>query len=52
MLCGLLDRCWRFRYRLGVGGSVSVVEFSLEGPLLHSLADRTHLSETLRVAGT
>ena len=50
MLCGLLGiDVGRFRYRLGCPvGSVSVVEFSPEGPLLHSLADRTHLSEALR----
>jgi probable phosphoglycerate mutase len=50
MLCGLLGiDVGRFRYRLGCPvGSVSVVEFSLEGPLLHSLADRSHLSESLR----
>jgi probable phosphoglycerate mutase len=39
----------RFRYRLGCPvGSVSVVEFWSEGPLLHTLADRSHLSEALR----
>ena len=50
ILCSLLGiDVGRFRYRLGCPvGSVSVVEFSLEGPLLHSLADRTHLSESLR----
>ena len=50
ILCSLLGiDVGRFRYRLGCPvGSVSVVEFSLEGPLLHSLADRTHLSEALR----
>lgn len=50
ILCSLLGiDVGRFRYRLGCPvGSVSVVEFSLEGPLLHSLADRSHLSETLR----
>jgi probable phosphoglycerate mutase len=50
MLCGLLGiDVGRFRYRLGCPvGSVSVVEFSQEGPLLHSLADRSHLSESLR----
>ena len=50
MLCSLLGiDVGRFRYRLGCPvGSVSVVEFSLEGPLLHSLADRSHLSESLR----
>lgn len=50
MLCSLLGiDVGRFRYRIGCPvGSVSVVEFSLEGPLLHSLADRSHLSESLR----
>ncbi len=50
MICSLLGiDVGRFRYRLGCPvGSVSVVEFSLEGPLLHSLADRSHLSESLR----
>ncbi len=49
-LCGLLGiDVGRFRYRLACPvGSVSVVEFSSAGPLLHSLADRSHLSETLR----
>lgn len=50
ILCGLLGiDVGRFRYRLGCPtGSVSLVEFFLEGPLLHSLADRSHLSESLR----
>jgi probable phosphoglycerate mutase len=50
ILCSLLGiDVGRFRYRLGCPvGSVSVVEFSSEGPLLHSLADRSHLSEVLR----
>lgn len=50
-LCSLLGiDVGRFRYRLGCPvGSVSVVEFSLEGPLLHSLADRSHLSASLQV---
>lgn len=50
ILCRLLGiDVGRFRYRLGcpVGG-LSVVEFKSEGPLLHTLADRSHLSETLR----
>ena len=38
-----------FRYRLACPvGSVSVVEFTREGPLLHALADRCHLSDTLQ----
>ena len=50
ILCSLLGiDVGRFRYRLGCPvGSVSVVEFSSEGPLLVTLADRSHLSETLR----
>jgi broad specificity phosphatase PhoE len=50
ILCSLLGiDVGRFRYRLACPvGSLSWVEFSLEGPLLHSLADRSHLSESLR----
>lgn len=50
MLCSLLGiDVGRFRYRLGCPvGSVSIVEFSTHGPLLHALADRTHLSPRLR----
>ena len=50
VLCSLLGiDVGRFRYRLGCPvGSVSVVEFTSEGALLRTLADRTHLSETLR----
>ncbi|HEV7475816.1 MAG TPA: histidine phosphatase family protein [Pyrinomonadaceae bacterium] len=50
ILCALLGiDVGRFRYRLGCPvGSLSVVEFSSAGPLLHSLADRSHLSEALR----
>ena len=50
ILCDLLGiDVGRFRYRLACPvGSVSVVEFTLHGPLLHTLADRAHLSETLR----
>jgi probable phosphoglycerate mutase len=50
ILCSLLGiDVGRFRYRLGCPvGSVSVVEFSAQGPLLHALADRTHLTERLR----
>lgn len=50
ILCGLLGiDVGRFRYRLVCPvGSVSVVEFESEGPLLHLLADRSHLSESLR----
>jgi broad specificity phosphatase PhoE len=50
ILCSLLGiDVGRFRYRLGCPvGSVSVVEFGANGPLLQVLADRTHLSEQLR----
>ena len=50
LLCSLLGiDVGRFRYRLACPvGSLSVVEFSLAGPLLQSLADRAHLSEALR----
>jgi len=50
ILCGLLGiDVGRFRYRLGCPvGSVSTVELTKEGPLLHSLANRMHLSEKLR----
>jgi broad specificity phosphatase PhoE len=50
LLCALLGiDVGRFRYRLGCPvGSVSVVEFAPQGPLLQTLADRTHLRETLR----
>ncbi|HUS09461.1 MAG TPA: histidine phosphatase family protein [Pyrinomonadaceae bacterium] len=50
MLCSLLGiDVGRFRYRLACPvGSLSIVEFSSEGPLLRSLADRSHLSESLR----
>jgi probable phosphoglycerate mutase len=50
ILCGLLGiDVGRFRYRLVCPvGSVSIVEFASQGPLLHALADRSHLNETLR----
>ena len=50
ILCSLLGiEVGRFRYRLGCPvGSVSIVEFTPEGPLLQTLADRSHLSEALR----
>lgn len=55
ILCSLLGiDVGRFRYRLVCPvGSVSVVEFTSQGPLLHTLADRSHLTEQLRaLAGT
>ncbi len=50
ILCSLLGiDVGRFRYRLVCPvGSVSVVEFTSEGPLLHSLADRSHLTDALK----
>jgi broad specificity phosphatase PhoE len=50
ILCSLLGiDLGSFRYRLGCPvGSVSIVEFTSEGPLLKALADRSHLSEALR----
>lgn len=50
ILCSLLGiDVGRFRYRLACPvGSVSMVEFTAEGPLLHSLADRAHLDTRLR----
>lgn len=50
ILCSLLGiDVGRFRYRLVCPvGSVSVVEFTSHGPLLHTLADRSHLSAHLR----
>ena len=50
VLCALLGiDIGRFRFRLGCPvGSVSRVEFTMHGPLLHLLAGRSHLSEHLR----
>ena len=50
LICSLLGiDVGRFRYRLACPvGSLSIVGFSREGPLLHSLADRAHLSEAQR----
>jgi broad specificity phosphatase PhoE len=50
ILCSLLGiDVGRFRYRLGCPvGSVSIVEFTSEGPLLHALADRSHLGSHLK----
>ncbi len=49
-LCSLLDiDVGRFRYRLACPvASLSVVELTAHGPLLHRLADRAHLDERLR----
>jgi probable phosphoglycerate mutase len=50
ILCSLLGiDVGRFRYRVVCPvGSVSIVEFTLNGPLLKALADRSHLPEDLR----
>jgi len=50
MLCSLLGiDVGRFRYRFACPvGSLSVVEFSSAGPMLQSLADRSHLSQALQ----
>lgn len=50
ILCSLLGiDVGRFRYRLACPvGSVSVVEFTRDGPLLKTLADRSHLPARLR----
>lgn len=50
ILCSLLGiDVGRFRYRLVCPvGSVSSVEFTANGPILQTLADRSHLTETLR----
>ena len=50
ILCALLGvDVGRFRYRFVCPvGSVSTVEFTSEGPLLHSLADRSHLSAVMQ----
>ena len=50
ILCSLLGiDVGRFRYRLVCPvGSLSIVEFTSEGPLLQALADRSHLTEALR----
>jgi len=50
ILCALLGiDVGRFRYRLVCPvGSISIVEFTNEGPLLHALADQSHLTDDLR----
>jgi probable phosphoglycerate mutase len=50
LLCRILGiDLAQFRYRVACPvASVSVVEFTDHGPLLKTLADRAHLSETLR----
>lgn len=49
ILCSLLGiDVGRFRYRLVCPvASVSIVEFTPQGPLLHALAERSHLNERL-----
>jgi len=50
MICGLLGiDVGRFRYRLVCPvGSVSIVEFNAEGPMLRNLAERSHFTPELR----
>ena len=50
ILCSVLGiDVGRFRYRLACPvGSISVVEFTSNGPMLKVLADRSHLTEDLR----
>ena len=50
LLCSLLGiEVGHFRFRVACPvGSVSVVEFGRQGPMLKVLADRTHLDERLR----
>ena len=50
VLCSLLGiDVGRFRYRFACPvGSMSLVEFGPQGPMLNVLADRSHLSERLR----
>lgn len=50
ILCSLLGiDVGRFRYRLACPvGSVSIVEFGRNGPLLKALADRDHLTDELK----
>jgi broad specificity phosphatase PhoE len=50
ILCNLLGiDVGRFRYRLVCPvGSVSILEFTVNGPMLYALADRSHLTESLR----
>lgn len=50
ILCNLLGiDVGRFRYRLACPvGSISILEFTVTGPMLQALADRSHLTEGLR----
>src|SRR5690606_29189541 len=50
MICSLLGiDTGRFRDRIGApAGSLAVVEFQAQGPILHRLGDRSHLRESLR----
>lgn len=50
IICSLLGvYVGRFRERIGCPvASVSMVEFASLGPLVHTLADRSHLNENLR----
>ena len=50
ILCALMGiDVGRFRYRFVCPvGSLSIVEFSEEGPFLHGLADRSHFNDRLK----
>jgi probable phosphoglycerate mutase len=50
ILCNLLGiDVGRFRYRFVCPvGSLSILEFTVNGPMLRALADRSHLTESLR----
>ena len=50
ILCGLLGiDVGRFRFRLDCPvGSLSHIEFRAQGPMMHTLANRSHLPQTLR----
>jgi broad specificity phosphatase PhoE len=50
-ICSLLGiDVGRFRERIGSPvASLSMVEFAQRGPLIHTIADRSHLSEKLRM---
>jgi broad specificity phosphatase PhoE len=50
ILCALMGiDVGRFRYRfICPVGSLSIVEFSEEGPFLHGLADRSHFNDRLK----
>jgi probable phosphoglycerate mutase len=51
LLCSLLGiEVGKFRYRLGCPvASLSTIEFTVNGPMLQTLADRSHLDERLKI---